>query len=299
MAYSLPLLMWLRTFEAAARAASFTRAADELGLTAAAVSQQIRALETHLGFALFERMPRGVRLTTIGHAYLPSVRKALDDLSVATTGLFGATGKRGVTIRSAVSFAALCLAPRLNRFRERHPDIPVKIYASIWSEDLADDRVDLEIRYGDGRWDGFDLEPLAEPVSVPICPAGTDFGADPAASLRSLVASGPIHIHGYESHWTTLFRHQDWLDSAIGQGVLVDTSLVALELVASGQGTALVSRDLTTLHASTGRVVLPPGIELRHHERHFLLAPRRGRASTPDALLFREWLIGEFAGPDG
>ena len=296
MAYSLPLLVWLRTFEACARHLSFARAARELGLTPAAVGQHVKALEAELGFSLFERLPRGVRLTTIGRAYHPLVRKSLDELTLATLSVFGAPSDGSLTMRCAVSFAALCLAPALTKFRRAYPDFRVKVYASIWGDDLKDDQIDLEIRYGDGRWDGFEVEPLSQAISVPVCPPGKRFGPDPAQALRKLVSHGRIEVVGLESMWLDLSRQLGWRDDSLGAGYAVDTSAVALEMAAAGLGCALVSRDLARLHLARGLVSIPRGIMLRHDRRHFLLTPRRGRPAAVAALAFRDWLIGEFRG---
>jgi len=95
----LPPLNWLRSFEAAARHDSFAAAATELHLTAAAISYQVRSLEGELGFKLFERLPRGLRLTDMGRAYLPSLRKAFDDIAISTAGLFGGAREEKLTIR--------------------------------------------------------------------------------------------------------------------------------------------------------------------------------------------------------
>ncbi len=295
MAYSLPLLTGLRSFEASARHLSFARAAVELGMTPAAVSQQIRALETHLGVKLFERRARGVLLTTLGRAYFPSVQKSLDELTISTTGLFGGTARRTLVVRSAVSFAALCLAPRLGTFRRQHPDIQIRLYASIWSDDLNDGRIDLDIRYGHGQWDGCDAERLSDPVSVPICPPGSGFGADCGKDLFDIVRRHPVHVIGYENMWTKMARAHGWPDGTIDTGTFVDTSLAAIEMVASGEGAAMISRDLTLYPAARGRIVVAPGLELRHDQSHYLLTPRDGRARSPDALLFRDWLLQEFS----
>ena len=292
MSYSLPLLLWLRTFEAAARHLSFAKAAEELGLTAAAVGQHIKALETHLGFSLFDRLPRGVRLSTIGRAYVPTVRKALDDLTVATLSLFGSPQRGQVTVRSSVSFAALVLAPLLPQFRAEFPEMPVTLYASIWSDDLAESQIDLDIRYGDGRWDGFDLvEPISEAISVPVCPVGTAFGADPAEAVRRLAMERRIQIVGLGDLWRRLGDQFGWDDGMVREAYAVDTSAIALEMVAAGLGVAMISKDLTRLHAGRGQVVVPPGIELAHEQRHYLLMPRHRTATSPEALLFRDWLL--------
>ena len=104
-------MTWLRAFEAAARTSSFTAAAAELNLTSGAISYQIRALEAHLGFSLFERLPRGVRLSPMGVAYLPPVRKAFEELADSTVGLFGGSERVQITVHAPVSLAALWLAP--------------------------------------------------------------------------------------------------------------------------------------------------------------------------------------------
>jgi LysR family glycine cleavage system transcriptional activator len=297
VAYSLPHLVWLRTFEASARHLSFAQAAQELGLTPAAVSQQIRALEAQVGFALFERLARGIRLTNMGRAYLPPVRRALDELSIATTGLFGTTAERVLTIRSSASFAALCLAPRLRTFRRLHPDIWIRVYASIVSEELDDSRFDVEIRYGDGRWDGYELQRLSAPVSVPVCPPASQPGPDLSEGLRRLVRHRPIHIIGCENLWAQLARDLAWPESDVAGGISVDTSVVALEMVVAGMGCAMISRDLAQHHHESGRVYVPGGVELCHDQSHFLLMPRRTHAPSIDALLFRDWLVDQLGEP--
>ncbi len=293
MSYSLPLLVWLRTFEAAARHLGFAQAADELGVTPASVSQQVRSLEAHLGVALFERLPRGVRLTTLGRAYYPSVRKALDDLTVSTASLFGGAAGRRVTIRCAVSYAALRLAPRLADFRARHPDIRVRLYASIWGDDAEEGQVDLEIRYGRGQWEGFDATSLAAPVSVPVVPPHLAGAPDPAGLLRRMAREARIDVVGCERMWPDLAERLGWGEPPPAAGVVVDTSLLALELTASGQGCALIANDLAEAAARSGRVAILPDIALRHDESHFLLASRVGPGPSPDALVFRDWLLRE------
>ncbi|MFO1193838.1 MAG: LysR family transcriptional regulator [Rhodoferax sp.] len=167
--YTLPHLPWLRAFEAAARHRNFSAAAQELHLSPAAISLQIRSLEEHLGYALFERLPRGVRLTDMGGAYLPAVRKAFDTLSMSTAGLFGHAGRRALTVRCTAAFAVLWLAPRLPAFLQAHPAIDVRLFTAIWADGLGDGQADVDIRFGDGRWSGFEVQRLHSEPSVPVC----------------------------------------------------------------------------------------------------------------------------------
>ncbi len=118
MAYSLPPLTWLRAFEAAARLGNFTRAAEELLITPAAVSYQVRQLEQLLGYPLFDRVHRELALTRLGQTYLPTVEKAFSDLSIATVSVFGERDRQPVRFRCLNSFGQLWMIPRLRSFQE-------------------------------------------------------------------------------------------------------------------------------------------------------------------------------------
>ncbi|MDX1739603.1 MAG: LysR family transcriptional regulator, partial [Alphaproteobacteria bacterium] len=152
MSYQLPPLPWLRSFEASARLGSFTKAAEELLLTPAAVSYQVRALEEHLGFTLFERKPRYLVLTRLGQAYLPSISKAFSDISRSTKGVFGKKDTTLLRIRCLNTFAITWMVPRLQRFKDLHPSITLQLHSASWAEKLIEDQIDVDIRYGDGNW---------------------------------------------------------------------------------------------------------------------------------------------------
>jgi LysR family glycine cleavage system transcriptional activator len=294
MAYPVPPLPWLRTFEAAGRHLSFASAARELGMTPAAVSQHVRALETQLGFALFERLPRGVALTAMGSAFLPSVRRALDELATATVGLFGAATRRRLTVRCIFSFAAIRLAPRLPAFLAANPGLSLRLLTSVWSDPAADDDLDVDIRYGDADGDGPETLALGSPTSIPVCPPGTDFGFDPASGLRKALDGGAIHVMGCENLWVRFARERGWPDAVVAGGSAVDSSVVALEMVAAGGACALIERDLAHDAIAAGRVAAPSGLELTHERTHYALLPRRARPPSPAALLFRAWLRESF-----
>src|SRR5690606_14082441 len=152
MARRLPPLNALRAFEAAARHLSFTRAAEELFVTQAAVSHQIRLLEDHLGLKLFRRLNRKLLLTEAGQQYLPSVRSAFDELNAATQRLEAGDRQGILTVSVIPSFAARWLVPRLGRFREAHPEIDLRLAATLANVDFTRDDVDVGIRYGAGRY---------------------------------------------------------------------------------------------------------------------------------------------------
>jgi LysR family transcriptional regulator, glycine cleavage system transcriptional activator len=290
MLQSLPPLAWLRTFEASARLGSFAGAAKELNLTSAAVSQQIRSLEAHLGFALFDRLARGIAPTALAISYLPSVRRALDDLALATAGVFGSGGERRLTVRTPVSFGALCLAPAIASFQAQNPGIRIRLLSSIWSEAVNDDQVDVEIRYGDGRWEGFDVQRLAPPVSIPVFRPNQVASGNPLSDLKVSAANGPIHILGCENLWTQFARQTGWDERSVAGGMFVDNSVIALELAAAGLGPAMVSRELALSHLASGRIATLADMELRHDQAHHLLLPRKKNSPDATALLFANWL---------
>ena len=290
MSHPLPHLLWIRTFDACARHLSFARAADELALTPAAVGQHIRHLESRLGFVLFERLPRGIRLTGIGRAYAPMVAGLLNDFSAATVALFGMPGETSVTLRCAASFASLCLPGILHAFGRAHPEIRVQVHTSIWNDDPDNARADLEIRYGNGLWHGHDVIALSQGISYPLCPPDTDFCDDRAATLQILARDVPIQILGMENLWRKLAGLLGWPEPDSHARFTVDTSAIALELVAAGAGCAIIDAQLCRLHLDRGWVVRAPGIALRHDQRHYILVPRTPTPTRPEVIILRDWI---------
>lgn len=291
MTYSLPPLQWLRAFEAAARHLSFTAAARELNLTQTAISQQIRSLERRLGFPLFVRMARSLRLTDMGAAWLPSVRRAFDELAVSTAGLFGQDGMTTLTVRAPVSFAVTWIAPRLPAFRRAWPHIGIRLFSAIWADALAQDRADIDIRFGTGAWPGFEAELLRRDGAVMVCHRAVGRGA-PDEALARILAGPLIHVMGVEDMWERLRRDARLGDAPAPSGeIWVDTSLAALELVAAGMGSAIVLRPFAE-HAMQHRPIWSPlDIELPLDQAHYLLAGGPRREARPEALLFRDWLM--------
>src|SRR6202047_5515140 len=189
----LPTLTWLRAFEAAARTSSFSAAAAELNLTSGGISYQIRALEAPLGVALFERLPRGVKLTAMGVAYLPPGRKAFEELADSTVGLFGGSERVQITVNAPVSLAALWLAPKLPEFSRAHPTIDVRLSSVIWDNAVPDEATDLEIRYGAGHWHGYRPERLLNQSILAVCSPTLLRAAQVNGDLTALLPGHLIH----------------------------------------------------------------------------------------------------------
>ncbi|WP_374384310.1 LysR family transcriptional regulator [Dongia sp.] len=290
MSYRLPPLPWLRAFEASARRGSFAAAADELGLTSAAVSHQMRSLEQELGYPLFERLARGLRLTDLGKAYLVPVRQAFSELSISTLSIFGPEGETVLNVRVPVSFAVLWMTPRLARFATAHPGIRLRLFSAIWADALPADKADVDIRFGYGNWPGSSAQILVnDPIVLVTVPNSR------IRSVRDIGSNEMIQIMGVESDWLHLFEAEGMELPKGGAGISVDTSLAALEIVASGHGAALVLSRFAAAFEATGRVKRVPGIELPHDQSHYLLNPQNSEAPRAEALLFTDWLRQELA----
>jgi LysR family glycine cleavage system transcriptional activator len=285
MSYHLPPVNWLRAFEAAARHASFAAAAGELALTSAAVSHQVRSLESFLGYPLFERLPRGLRLTDLGKAYLGPVRSAFDALSISTAGLFGIRGETTLVVRVPISFAVMLLGPWLGDFSRDHPAINLRLVSAIWADALPADKVDVDIRFGQGRWDGFHATPLLSEPSVVICHPSRCH-----EKLGDLTANRLIDIMGLEYDWLRLFEAKGLKMPPGSSRATVDTSLTAIELVAADMGCAIVLRSYAQSTLARGRVAIMPGAELTQPQAHFLLTRQGGGQQKPEVMVFEHWL---------
>ena len=169
MANRLPPLNALRAFEASARQLSFTRAAEELFVTQAAISHQIKALEDNLGIKLFMRKNRALLLTEEGQSYYLDIKDIFNALHDATERLLARGEKGAITVSMQPSFAIQWLVPRLNTFNLLHPDIDVRIKAVDQPENSLTEDVDLAIYYGRGRWRGIHAEQLHTEYLIPVC----------------------------------------------------------------------------------------------------------------------------------
>ena len=287
----LPTLTWLRAFEAAARTSSFAAAAAELNLTSGAISYQIRALEAHLGFGLFERLPRGVKLTPMGVAYLPPVRKAFEELADSTVGLFGGSERVQITVHAPVSLAALWLAPKLPAFTAANPSIDVRLSSVIWDNAVLDEATDLEIRYGAGQWHGYRSERLLNQSILPVCSPILLRAAQANGDIASFLPRHLIHIMGFENHWLKVRQALELAEVPASACPTVDTTIAALELAAAGAGVALAHRIFLDAYLATGRLVHALPQEFADDNSYFVITPERPQRIRREVQLFRDWLL--------
>ncbi|MGB0901687.1 LysR family transcriptional regulator [Halocynthiibacter sp.] len=283
----MPNLVWLRTFETAARHLNFTTAADELAMTQAAVSQHIRALESRLGCDLFVRDHRKLSLTDMAQAYLPAVQKALRDLSFSTNGLFGPGFDDLVTVRAPVSTAILYLAPLMHQFRNRYPRTRIRMVSSIWGNMVSGERVDVELRLGFGDWEGMQAEKISDEHLVPICRRGArgDFPT-PEHFLHTPL----IHIIGFDDNWTRYFSANGFDGQTGTFGVSVDTTAAAFDLVGTGAGCASVIHRFAQAGQDTGRQIDIAGDAIDFPQSHYFLTPHNAPPERRIVTEFKDWL---------
>jgi len=299
MAFRLPPLSSLRVFEAAARHNSFRKAADELNLTASAVSHGIQTLETWLGVELFYRESRGLRLTSAGEIYAPLVNHALSALAKATEQVPGRKATGMLSISSAPTFAAKILLPRLASFAARFPDIRVTIDTSHCLVDLTLDDFDVAIRAGSTEKPASNWTLLASETLVPVCSPGLRerFGGTAAADLLSRAPL--IHVTSVSADWNHWFRASGMeLPASIDSGLRIDTVQMAFEAAARGLGVVLGRRPLVDDDIAAGRLV-PLTAEAIPSGSGYWLVMSQTEFQKPEVKRFRHWLLSELgAGGD-
>ncbi|MCM5705095.1 LysR substrate-binding domain-containing protein [Larsenimonas salina] len=291
MSRRLPPLNWLRSFEAAARHLSFTRAANELHMTQAAISQHIKGLESQLSVSLFKRLPQGLVLSDAGLAYLPAIHEAIERLSAATEELFGQGRPKLITIRASLVFFTTWLAPRLARFRALHPNIDLRFTSNIWAGEGYKD-ADMEIRYGQGGWSGMTSERLTWDELFPVCRPGMFKCSAQLSSLEALSGQTLLHVIGYEEGWGYWLKKTGGSHFDTRAGLQFDTLISALEAAAQGIGIALGRSSLVEDMIARGRLEAPFGPRISTSEA-FHLVYSSHHYLHPHAAAFRAWLLDE------
>ncbi len=283
----IPSLNWLRVFEVAARTESFARAAEQLNMSPAAVSQQVKSLEERLGAPLFRRLPHAVELTVVGRAYLPPVQQALMTLEEATEGLFGAVRGQGLYLQSVLIFAHGVLAQGLADFEKHHPDISVMLNTGNSAADFQQGFSDLKIIFGNphaygaesdrimGEW----LYPVAKPtVAGQIMQAG------------DLLNWPLIEVGTHRSGWRQVLEHMRVRPGA-ARMVHADNTLMAMRMAAAGRGIALARAPASDAEMQGAGLVpcLEKGEVAGSQSYHLVYDSLSGL--RPPARRFRDWLL--------
>jgi LysR family glycine cleavage system transcriptional activator len=288
----IPPLNALRAFEAVARHLSFTGAADELGVTQGAVSQQVKKLEAHFGLLMFRRVHQGLLLTDAGQSYLPAVRDAFDGLALGTRNLQSRERGGVLTVSVSAGFATKWLVPRSHRFYERHPEIDLRISASPDHINFARGDVDLAVRHGDGVWPELDTTRLMAEKVFPVCSPRL------AGKLHDLKAPIDLRhqtlLHSWQpDYWPRWFAAADAADAVdTTRGPVFSDHNNAIQAAIDGQGVALGRTALVGDDLLAGRLIRPFDQVISAEIAYWIVCPK-GTAERPKIAAFCEWLLAE------
>ena len=274
----------LRAFEVSARHLSFTRAAAELNVTQAAVSQHVKNLEERLGTALFRRLPRGLALTDEGLAMLPGLVDAFGRIGVLLEQCGDKHAHEVLTVGTVGTFAIGWLLPRLRAFQQAHPFIDFRLSTNNNRVDLAGEGLDYAIRFGDGAWHGTHAEYVVDAPLSPACSPSV------AAWLREPAdLAGAVLLRSYRSdEWASWFQRAG-VNCPVVRGAVFDSSLTLAEAAAQGAGVALLPARMFARELQHGRLVRPFDIEIATGS--YWLTRLNSRAVTPAMQVFRAWLL--------
>jgi len=291
----LPPLNSLRAFEAAARHLSFSRAAEELFVTPAAISHQIKGLEDFLGVTLFRRMPRAVMLTDDAQMILPLISEGFDKLAQAVTLLKQSESSGVLTVSSAPTFAQKWLLEHLDDFSEAYPDINVRLDARLDTVDFDRDGVDVAIRLGAGKYPGMRVDQLFDEQVVPVC--HPRFLEGPHALKRPEDLKHHTLLHVDWGNINAPFPDwQMWLASVgvddvdYTRGPVFTVEGMAIDAAARGSGVALGSTYAVREELKRGALVVPFDRRLTSEISYWVVAPER-TADQPKVKAFRDWLL--------
>ena len=288
----LPPLEPLVAFEAAARLLSFTRAAGELSLTQAAISQQIRSLESRLGIKLFIRAHRSVRLTAAGLAYQHTVSTLLNHLASATDDIKSESTVNRISVAADQSIASMWLVPRLLQFRRAHPSISLRLVVSDVDADCTADDIQIAIIHGEGDWPGYTATRLFDEEVFPVCSSGFAGQSKFPCAVEQLVNESLLDLEDFHWNW---MNWRNWLSSsgvdlpAKRPSLQINSYPLLIEAAKSGMGIALGWRTLVDDDITVGALIVPVTESLFTGQGYYLLR-RDHSAGRPEIDVFCNWV---------
>jgi len=303
MSRTLPPLSALRAFESAGRHLSFTKAADELNVTPAAISHQIKSLEDLLGVSLFHRFPKGLQLTDAGLSALPSISQGFDKLGHGVARMSDHHESKTLSISVSPSFGAMWLVPRLEQFRSLHPDIEIHIDGTDRLVDLTRDNADVAVRYGPGANKGVREDYLFSALNTPVCSPELVMGKNPLKKPEDLWQHTLLHIDwkNTDASWRMWLLAAGLNDIDASRGPRFTMESMAVQAAIDGQGVALIGDIMVADHLASGRLVKPfdESLNTPLDFAYYLLTPVESDEQERIAQ-FRKWLLdtaqNEFSG---
>lgn len=287
----IPPLNSLRAFESAARQLSFTKAADELFVTQAAVSHQIKSLENFLSIKLFHRKNRALLLTEEGQSYFHDLRNIFVDIQDATQRLVAMGAKGAITIATPPSFASQWLVPRLHKFSAEHSDIDVRIKAVDADDGFLDDSVDIAVFYGKGNWTNYYCTKLLSEFLTPMCSPLLLQKGKPLTLLKDL--SQHILLHdNTRAAWKNWLKNFNVKHANVNQGPIFSHTMLVLQSACIGQGIALSDTVLAKPEIDSGRLVCPFDERVESKLSYYIVC-KESQAEQSKIKVFSEWMLGQ------
>ena len=283
----LPSLKQIRAFEATARHLSFSKAAEELHVTHAAVSHQVKALEDYLQIRLFDRLTRAIRLTPQAELFYKDVHQALNLIGESASRLRESQLQGELKITAAPSFATRWLLPKLTQFQSQYPDINVDLQPTMEVVDLRDSDADIAIRHGSGRWPGLESIKLFDEQVVPVAAPDLAESFDDTKFWHGQTLLSASPRKGEWEHWFEKRRKKIPENLHI---IYYPTQALALDAAVAGMGIALTDYRLVTQDLSSKRLVQLQDKPLLNN-RAFYAVFRKGSVSDPRIKAFCDWLI--------
>lgn len=278
-------------FHAVARAGSLSRAAEELRVTPSAVSQQIQALELHLGTALTSRVGRNITLTEAGERYFQMIGREIEHIADVTQHVRGVRSATTLTVRAAPSVSSKWLLPRIAGFVDANPDIELRLDGTNEPTDFDKENVDIEIRHGEGGWPGLFVESLGRERFFPLC--APSLLAPGSLSADAVLQHRLIHSVKSQVQWPRWFMEAGLAPKERWRRVLFDRSHMAIDAAVDGVGIGLESELLAWRELRDGRLICPvknpPEVTLT---TQWIVCPH-GHLRHRKTRTFLDWLRGE------
>ena len=292
MTQRLPSPIALRAFEAAARHLSFTRAAAELSVTQAAISHQVKALETDLGVRLFNRLTRRLTLTEEGATLFSVVGDAFGRITVTVDELRAADSGGTLTVALGPALAVGWLASRIGRFWQRYPEIQLHLHHTSEPVDFARSNIDLAVDWGgDGDWPGLNADLLLRVRATPVCSPAMLDGAHPLRRPGDLKHHTLLHDAGYQG-WPLWLAAAGADDVDPLAGPVFDDHNVVLHAAMEGQGVALGGVSFVTQDVAAGRLARPFELAIEIDAAYYIVCPPAA-LDRRKVRNFRDWLLEE------
>lgn len=277
----------LRSFEAAARRMSFKLAAEELFVTATAISHQVKTLEQQLDCELFKRKTRKVQLTQQGHELFSTLRKAFDDIDESITRVKSFSHRDVVTLGLGPIIGTRWLAPRLGDFWAKHKNLDLRLHHTAFPMQQSIEHFDMAIAWGDGHWPSMEVVPFINIETTPVMAPRLQLPAQ-ASDLLDY----PLIHERDRSGWKQWFKAAGVQLGNENVGTVIDDANLALETALNGQGVALGILPFVDEDLSSGRLVKPFELSINPGQAYYLIY-RKNTAEKQAVKALRDWLIGE------